>query len=125
MKRWTFVILGLALLTLAGAASISTWRFRKTATYTDGVVVRLNAGGSHPQIGFATTSGDEITYAQGGLVFGYRTGERVRVLYDPKRPQATATLDRFGATWAAPLLLGMLGLGFVAIGRATPTPTAA
>jgi hypothetical protein len=35
---------------------------------TEGVVSRLDAGGSHPQVGFTTAAGQRISYAQGGEI---------------------------------------------------------
>ncbi|MBD8547618.1 DUF3592 domain-containing protein [Sphingomonas sp. CFBP 8760] len=112
MRGLFFTVIGAALLIAAVIATIGVQRFRDAAARADGVVERLNAGGSHPQIRFTTTAGDVVSYAQGGLIFGYRAGDRVRVMYRPDRPQATARLDQFGAMWAMPLLLGLLGAGF-------------
>jgi uncharacterized integral membrane protein len=112
MKGLFFAIVGGMLLIAAAIAAVGVYRFRESASRADGVVERLNAGGSHPQIRFTTTSGDSVSYAQGGLIFGYDSGDRVQVLYRPERPQATARLDSVGAIWAMPLLLGFLGAGF-------------
>ncbi len=112
MRGLFFTVIGAALLIAAVIATIGVQRFRDAAARADGVVERLNAGGSHPQIRFTTTAGDVVSYAQGGLIFCYRAGDRVRVMYRPDRPQATARLDQFGAMWAMPLLLGLLGAGF-------------
>ncbi len=112
MKGLFFTVIGAALLIAAVIAAMGVQRFRDAAARADGVVERLNAGGSHPQIRFTTMAGDVVSYAQGGLIFGYRAGDRVRVMYRPDRPQATARLDQFGAMWAMPLLLGFLGAGF-------------
>ncbi len=112
MKGLVFAAIGVTLLIAAMIAMVGVQRFRDTAASADGVVERLNAGGSHPQIRFTTDSGASISYAQGGLIFGYRPGDPVRVMYRPDRPQATARLDSIGAMWAMPLLLGLLGSGF-------------
>ncbi len=119
LKSIVFVALGLALLVLSAISSVNSWRFQNEATHARGVVIGLNAGGSHPQIWFMTTSGRSISYAQGGLIFGYAPGEQVEVLYDPKLPQASATLDRWETVWSTPLLLGLMGLGFVVGGWTT------
>ena len=81
---------------------------RRSAT-ADGSVIRLHAGGSHPQIEFTTPSGETVSYSQGGFIFSYRVGDRVRVRYDPANPRATASLDTIGALWFPPLLLAALG----------------
>src|SRR5262249_35098816 len=82
----------------------------RTAIRAEGVVVRLNAGGSHPQIDFTAASGAKISYPQGGLIFGYRPGQKVRVLYNPNNPGKTACIDTTGALWAVPILLAGIGL---------------
>ncbi len=87
--------------------------FVRDASRADGTVVSLLAGGSHPDIEFTTSSGQKISYAQGGWIFGYRPGDRVRVLYDPLNPAGTACLESIGALWFAPLFLSTLGLFFL------------
>lgn len=76
----------------------------------------LNAGGSHPQIRFVTADGTAVSYPQGGLIFGYRPGDRVQVLFHPADPAGTATLDAVGSLWFTALLLGGLGVLCLAAG---------
>jgi hypothetical protein len=83
------------------------------------VVTQLNAGGSHPEIEFATLSGTKITYPQGGLIFGYRPGQQVRVLYNPQDPAKTACVDTFGALWFVPLILSGIGMALLIGGVAS------
>ncbi|MET0269416.1 MAG: DUF3592 domain-containing protein [Sphingomonas sp.] len=113
MKAIVFVVAGIALLIAAAIAGVGVIRFKGEALRADGRVVRLNAGGSHPEIAFTTAAGERIRYPQGGLIFGYRPGDRVRILYRAERPRASASVDTAGALWAGPLLLGVLGAGFV------------
>jgi len=112
MKGLFFAAVGAALLIAAMIATVGVQRFRHTALDADGVVERLNTGGSHPQIRFTTAGGVSISYAQGGLIFGYQPGDRVRVMYRSDQPQATARLDSAGSMWAMPLFLVLLGSGF-------------
>ena len=76
---------------LAGAAwlAVEQGRFLKVAQRAPGEVVALNAGGSHPQIRFEGSTGEAISYPQGGLIWGYREGMQVEVLYDPADPRRT------------------------------------
>lgn len=90
--------------------------FLQKALSAPGVVSSLNAGGSHPEIEFTTASGEKISYAQGGLIFGYRPGQNVRVLYHPEDPRLSACVDAFGALWFAPLILLGLGLAVLVVG---------
>lgn len=111
-----FAIVGAALVAAAIARGLATMRFIRNAAAADGFVVCLLAGGSHPDVEFSTPSGQQVTYAQGGLIFGYQVGDRVRVLYDPADPAKTACLDRLGALWFTPILLSTLGIIFLANG---------
>lgn len=72
----------------------------------------MNAGGSHPQIEFVTKAGDRISYAQGGMIYGAKVGDKVTVLYRPEEPSRAPTIDRFGAVWNWPLMALILGAGF-------------
>lgn len=83
---------------------------------TDGTVIALNAGGSHPQISFMTGNGELISYPQGGLIFGFRPGDKVKVLFDPADPIGTATIDAFGAVWFVPLIATGLAIVFLILG---------
>lgn len=88
------------------------WQFVQRAEAGAGSVVKLNAGGSHPQIRFTTRTGEVLEYPQGGMIFGYKAGEAVTVLYDPGNPR-DAVVDNVGAIWSTPAFLLLLGLGFV------------
>ena len=107
--------LRLILLAVVGAALVLgslAWlraevRFGRSAARAAGEVVRLNAGGSHPEVRFETAAGQRVSYPQGGLVFGYAVGDRVAVLYDPARPRR-AVVDTPGARF------GFAGIGVAA-----------
>jgi hypothetical protein len=88
--------------------AVSVHSFTRAAVTADGVVVRLNAGASHPQVEFTAASGGKISYPQGGLICCYRAGEKVRVLYQADRPN-DARLDAFGVLWVTPLILLVVG----------------
>jgi len=108
---------GALVLALAGLAvhaaslygAIERHAFVHTATRVEGVVSGLNAGGSHPQITI-TVDGRALSFPQGGLIFGYRTGDKVKVLFDPADPAGTGVVDAVGTIWFAPLMLGGIGL---------------
>jgi hypothetical protein len=111
-----FILMGVGLVVLAIKLGIAKRQFLRDASTADGLVVRLNAGGSHPQIEFTTTSGQSVSYPQGGLIFGNRIGDRVRVLYNSGDPIKTACVDSFGALWFAPIFLLALGILCVVLG---------
>jgi Protein of unknown function (DUF3592) len=108
-----FVLAGFILLAFAAGSVWSTRAFLRDAARAEGTVSELNAGGSHPEIHFVTASGQPIFYPQGGLIFGYQKGDVVTVLYSPADPEATATIDSFGAIWFSALLIGALGFAFL------------
>ena len=105
---------GLVLLVVAASMAAQSWRFSQHALIAQGVVTRLEAGGSHPEIRFTTQAGEVVTYSQGGAVFGYRAGQPVRVRYDPTAPRARANVDTWLATWGVALGVALLGLMFLA-----------
>ncbi len=116
LKGGVFALVGLGVMIGAGAGAVSTYRFVKNAASAPGIVTRLNAGGSHPQIQFTAASGMVISYPQGGMISGYRAGQRVSVLYRPSSPNADPSLNTFGALWLDWILLLGLGAVFVSAG---------
>ena len=104
---------GAVLLAAAIAASMSVRRFEAGATRTNGTVVALRAGGSHPTVEFTASDGLIRRFYPNGLIFGYQPGDQVQVLYDAADPQRTAALDAVGSLWAWPLVLGVIGSGFL------------
>ena len=112
IKALFFTVVGIAFLGATAISIVTTVHFLNASAVAPGTVVRLNAGGSHPEIEFSTAAGERISYAQGGLVFGAKTGDRVQVRYRADRPSRSATLDRFGAIWTVPIFLAFFGLAF-------------
>jgi hypothetical protein len=82
-----------------------TKAFLDAAVEIPGRIVALNAGGSHPQVEFTTRRGENISYAQGGWIGGYKVGDKVRVLYLEDSPRTSATIKRIGAIWAWTIVL--------------------
>ena len=123
LKGTVFLALGMGLIVAAIATGLSTRHFVAHASRGEGVVTRLNAGGSHPEIEFTAASGETISFPQGGGIFGYRPGQKVQVLYAPEAPSQTACVDAFGALWFTPLILSFLGTGFT-IGGASMVASA-
>lgn len=109
-----FSLIGLLLIAGSIYGVRSTLRFLHDSVAADGVVVRLNAGGSHVQIEFTTLAGEKISYAQNGMIFGYEKGDKVRVLY--KAPAGYRCVDSFGALWGDSILPGAMGLVFTTVG---------
>jgi hypothetical protein len=119
LKAWVLMVIGAGLVFAGAATAVSRRSFARAATSATGVVTRLNAGGSHPEIEFTTASGTKVTYPQGGLIFGYRPGQEVRVLYNPQDPAKTACVATFGVLWFVPLMLSGIGITLVTGGTAS------
>lgn len=117
-KGLLFFVVGMVLAIAAIGGGIRTRGFIRDAYAAQGVVVALNAGSSHPEIEFTAASGEKISYPQGGMIFGYQKGDRVRVLYYPKDPSAYPCVDDFGALWFGSMLPGVIGLSFLVVGFA-------
>ena len=104
---------GLAALLLAGWFALEQGRFLQVAQRAPGEVIALNAGGSHPEIRFPGPGGQMISYPEGGLIWGYRQGMRVEVLYDPADPGRGAVIDDPGAIWGMSIFSGLIGAGLL------------
>jgi hypothetical protein len=111
-----FALIGLTLLVAAVLMARSTVRFTRTAARASGIVIALNAGGSHPEVQFTSKDGQRVRYPQGGMISGYRAGDRVTVLYDPRQPTSTACINAPGALWDGAGGLCLLGAVFLAVG---------
>ena len=77
LKIIVFTLAGTALMVGAACWAVSTHRFITRAASKPGLVIRLNAGGAHPEIRLTTAAGKAIEYPQGGMIWGYRVRERV------------------------------------------------
>ena len=114
VRHWVFVLVGIVLLAAAATTAIGTWRWVQRTVVAQGHVVRLNAGGSHPEIEFVAASGQKVSYPQGGLVAGWRVGDVVPVRYDPAAPARAPCIDRVTAIWT--VAIGLLFAGLVTLG---------
>lgn len=113
------LIVGVVMIAICAYCGSNTASFVSHATQALGVVVKLNAGPSHPEVEFTDKNGQRVSYPQGGFVSARRPGDSVRVLYLPDDPAGSATVDDFGALWFATLITGGLGSLFIAIGVVT------
>jgi hypothetical protein len=115
VKGATFLAAGSILLVPAFTTGIECWRFIHSAQVANGLVIALNSGGSHPQVRFTDSSGRVIEYPQGGFIFGYHVGDRVKVFYRPEHPELEHSVDSFGALWSFPASLLLLAAVVIAI----------
>lgn len=130
MKRGVIVIalvfglLGLGMLVGAFFAVSSTLSFRSIAKTADGVVVDLAQSRGDkgetmykPVVRWKDPGGRERTFT-GSVASSppsYSRGEKVSLRYDPANPES-ARLDSFTENWLLPLIFGLLGSVFTAIG---------
>lgn len=113
IKGLFFAFVGVVLLFISGYIAVDRHEFLSHAQKAPGVVKSLNAGGSHPQIEFTSSSGKVVSYPQGGMIFGYQTGQAVEVYYREEDPALTPQINDFGALWGSAALVGLIGLGFL------------
>ena len=112
------VLLGLGLFEL-GSILVFLARAEQTDARFAGAVAR--SGGNHggtflyPTFQFVTSDGRSVTFASssGSTDQIYSDGERVRIAYDPRRPE-DARLVSFLTLWIAPVLLCGAGLTLAA-----------
>lgn len=111
-QRFTIIVLTVVWLGCVYGLFVSiqsTQQFLDAALKARGVVVALNAGGSHPQVEFTNIKGEQISYPQGGFIFGYRVGDKVTVFYLDNSPNPQA--DRFGAVWESSIAFAFFVIG--------------
>ena len=80
-KAVAFVVIGVGFLIAAAINVQLTREFMRTSIMVPGEVVKLNAGGYHPEIEFMTKSGEHVSYPQGGIVSKMAVGDRPQVRY--------------------------------------------
>lgn len=111
-SAWLGMATSIVLLAISAYMGLARQTFLSEADIAPGMVISLNAGGAHPQIEFAASDGKTYRYPQGGMIYGYRTGQAVEVLYLQKNPQLTAVISDTGAIWGPAALIALIGLGF-------------
>lgn len=109
LRGLLILVVGATALSGAIWLAVEQWHFLEIAQRAPGEVVALNAGGSHPQIRFSGPDGQAISYPEGGLIWGYREGMQVEVLYDPADPKHSAVINDRGAIWGMSIMFGGIG----------------
>lgn len=119
-----FLGIGLLLLILGIGNGYNQWQFTRSAVATEAVVVNEHcstAAGSvktlyTPRIFFVTATGETFDfYSRTSTNFSlYSSGEKVRILYNPKNPYE-AELDKFFPLWGGCTTLIFLGLIFTPV----------
>ena len=116
VKVVVFTLVGVGLMVAALSWAAATRRFVARAASAPGMVVRLNAGGAHPEIRFTTSAGQIVEYPQSGMIWDYRVGDQVEVLYDPRSP-TDPLINTVGALWGFTLMTFVMGIAFVGVAQ--------
>ncbi len=101
------IVIGVSLLVAAAINAQSAREFLRTSIVVPGLVVKLNAGGYHPEIQFTTKTGQQISYPQGGIT-KVELGQRVEVRYQADDPDGSATMNVFVAIWDSPIVFTIM-----------------
>lgn len=72
--------------------------FYRTSVVGEATVVRLNAGGNHPEIAFTALDGREYETPASSW-WSVEQGQKVAVRYDPSEPRMTVVIDTFADIW--------------------------
>lgn len=111
-SAWLGMVTSIVLFAISAYMGLARQTFLSGADIAPGMVISLNAGGAHPQIEFAAADGKTYRYPQGGMIYGYRAGQAVQVLYRHEDPRMTAVINDTGAIWGPAALIALMGLGF-------------
>jgi len=121
--KYTFTLIGAAMLFGAFASYNSTSSFIERATETKGTVIDLVASRSsdstsyYPVVVFEDASGRQIKFqsGSGSNPPSFNRGERVSVLYEPAAPES-ARINSFFSLWGVAVIVGGMGLVFGLVG---------
>ncbi|MEI6046152.1 MAG: DUF3592 domain-containing protein [Chloroflexota bacterium] len=101
----------------------SNIQFLSQAQVAEGTVInnirpKSTSKAMAPQIRFSTTDGQTIVFASNvsSNPPEFQVGQKIKVLYNPKAPQASPRPDSFISMWLPPILLAPFALIFSGIG---------
>jgi hypothetical protein len=111
--NWLTVAVGILMLLLQAPFLPESIQYQFYSASAWGEVVRLNAGGFHPEVVFTTQAGERISFA-GSSTFRTEVGDRLEVRYRPEEPRM-AHLNQLRDIWAMELFFTGFG-GILIIG---------
>lgn len=109
--NWDTVIFGSAFFLLQVPFLPSTIEFRLFSIVTVGEVVKLNAGGFHPEIEFTTRDGERVSFA-GSTTTRAEVGDRIEVRYRLDTPRL-AEVNNLFSIWGFNIFLTVFSAIFV------------
>jgi len=109
--NWDAVIIGCAIFALQLPFLPSTLEFRLYSVVTWGEVVKLNAGGFHPEIEFTTNDGRRMSFP-GSTTVRTEVGDRIEVRYRPSEPR-DAMVNNVFSVWGTHVYITGFSLIFI------------
>jgi hypothetical protein len=109
--NWSTVAFGIAILLLQTPFLPDTIQFQTHSVTTLGEVVKLNAGGFHPEVKFTTQTGEQISFA-GSSTYRTDIGDRLEVRYLTNEPRL-ARLNQIGDIWAIEIFISAFAAIFI------------
>lgn len=110
--NWTAVVIGIIIFGLQLPLLPSTVDFVKSSKVVTGEVVRLNAGGKHPQVEFITLRGERVSVPASSWFHFAEIGDKVEMRYDPKNSH-DAQMNTFFGIWGVHLMFCWVALMFL------------
>ncbi|SIT38697.1 conserved exported hypothetical protein [Paraburkholderia piptadeniae] len=114
-RNYFALLIGLCLSVGAAFYVYSVIEFCLSSVVVTGKVVRLNAGGHHPQIAFDAKDGRHFERPT-GTTWSYEAGQVVPIRYSPDDPDGSAMIDSAIDLWRWPLFVVFLAAAFVTSG---------
>lgn len=130
MKKVYFLVLliGILILTFTAYLVVNKYSFVNSTEKTVATVIdnkisySKNSGGKSsrfyfPILTFVDRQGKAVTFMSsvGSTIPSYQIGDRVEILYDAAQPSKAEVSD-FKSIWLAPIIIGIIGIVFFAIG---------
>lgn len=109
--NWFAIILGVVTFCIQLPFLSLEIKFVKTSKVVPAEVVKLNAGGKHPQVEFTTLDGQNISVPASSWS-SVSVGDTVEVRYDPKHPRI-AKMNTLWGVWGLHLMVVWVSAGFI------------
>jgi hypothetical protein len=109
--NWLTVAFGAVMLLLQAPFLPESIQYQFFSVSAVGEVVRLNAGGFHPEVAFVTKSGERVSFA-GSSAYRTEIGDRLEVHYREDEPRL-ARLNQIRDIWALEIFFTAFGSIFI------------
>lgn len=109
--NWSTFAAGIAILLSQIPFIPSAYEFQTKSITAVGEVVRLNAGGFHPEVVFTTQNGERISIA-GSSSYSTEVGDRIEVRYMPDTPKL-AKINQIENIWGIEIYITAFSAIFI------------